>query len=57
MRGDIATGSIQFRKAHIQSIVDPDEVEDHTIHLIGDDGALEQTVAGWPPQRQEFAVV
>jgi site-specific DNA recombinase len=46
MRENIASGTIPFRKAYIQSVLDRVEVDDGLIRIIGDKATLEQAVAG-----------
>lgn len=46
MRDSIATGSVPFRKAYIQAVVDRIEVGDGTIRIIGEKSTLEQALAG-----------
>jgi site-specific DNA recombinase len=46
MRENIINGGIPFRKAYIQAVVDPVEVDDHAIRIFGDKATLEQVVAG-----------
>ena len=49
MRGKFTSGSVPFRKAYLQSLVDLVEVDDHRIRIVGSKDALERapiSVAG-----------
>ena len=57
MRSNISEGTIPFRKAWLQSIVDRIEVGADTIRIIGDKANLEQVVAAGQNPAGEFAGV
>jgi hypothetical protein len=46
MRENVATGTIPFRKAYIQSVVDRIEVDDGVVRIVDDKSTLKQAVAG-----------
>ena len=46
MRQNVKTGSIPFRKAYIQSVVDCVEVDDDIVRIYGSKSTLEQVIAG-----------
>jgi len=46
MREKFATGSVPFRKAYLQSLIDIIEVDDHRIRIKGSKDVLERAVLG-----------
>ncbi len=46
MRNNLTSGSIEFRKAYIRSVVERIECEDNVIRIVGNKTTLEQLVAG-----------
>ena len=46
MRDNLTSGSIEFRKAYIRSVVERIECEDNVIRIVGNKTTLEQLVAG-----------
>ena len=46
MRENVATGTIPFRKAYIQSVVDRIAVDDGVVRIVDDKATLKQAIAG-----------
>lgn len=57
MRENIANGDVPFRKAHLRSVIDRIEVDDHVVCVIGDTATMEQVVAGKSLSAAGFAVL